>query len=186
MTMDPISDMLTTIRNGLKARLHSVATPASSLKGEIARVMKEAGYMTGEETGEKLEWLKKVILTARDQAEFWKEIPENVALYFTDEFAFETPEAEAVLKEETVPQVMGLFLDKLAAAEGLDHATTKALFKAVQKETKLGGKKVFMPVRVALTGNQHGPELAEMIPLLGKERVASRIRGSLAKAGVNL
>ena len=148
--------------------------------------MKEAGYMTGEETGEKLEWLKKVILTARDQAEFGKEIPEKVALYFTDEFAFETPEAEAVLKEETVPQVMGLFLDKLAAAEGLDHAATKALFKAVQKETKLGGKKVFMPVRVALTGNQHGPELAEMIPLMGLERVERRVAKSLARAGITL
>lgn len=148
--------------------------------------MKEAGYMTGEETGEKLEWLKKVVLTAKEQAEFGKEIPEKVAMYFSDDFDFETPEAEAVLKEETVPQVMGLFLDKLAAAENLDHASTKALFKAVQKETKLGGKKVFMPVRVALTGNQHGPELAEMIPLMGKERVAKRIRGSLAKAGVTL
>ena len=45
MTIDPISDMLTTIRNGLKARLFSVQTPASNLKGEIARVMKEAGYI---------------------------------------------------------------------------------------------------------------------------------------------
>ena len=45
MTVDPISDMLTTIRNGLKARLYSVATPASNLKAEIARVMKEAGYI---------------------------------------------------------------------------------------------------------------------------------------------
>jgi len=45
MTFDPISDMLTTIRNGQKARLHSVATPASNLKGEIARVMKAAGYI---------------------------------------------------------------------------------------------------------------------------------------------
>ena len=45
MTIDPISDMLTTIRNGLKARLYSVATPASNLKAEIARVMKEAGYL---------------------------------------------------------------------------------------------------------------------------------------------
>ena len=36
MTMDPISDMLTTIRNGLKARLYSVEVPASRLKGEIA------------------------------------------------------------------------------------------------------------------------------------------------------
>ena len=45
MTLDPVSDMLTSIRNGQKARLHSVATPASNLKGEIARVMKEAGYI---------------------------------------------------------------------------------------------------------------------------------------------
>ena len=45
MTLDPISDMLTTIRNGLKARLHSVVTPASQLKAEIARVMKESGYI---------------------------------------------------------------------------------------------------------------------------------------------
>jgi small subunit ribosomal protein S8 len=45
MTVDPISDMLTSIRNGLKARLHSVTIPASQLKGEIARVMKESGYI---------------------------------------------------------------------------------------------------------------------------------------------
>ena len=45
MTMDPISDMLVSIRNGLKARLVKVATPASKLKAEIARVMKDAGYI---------------------------------------------------------------------------------------------------------------------------------------------
>jgi small subunit ribosomal protein S8 len=38
--------MLTTIRNGLKARLYSVETPASRLKGEVARVMKDAGYIS--------------------------------------------------------------------------------------------------------------------------------------------
>ena len=43
-----------------------------------------------------------------------------------------------------------------------------------------------MPIRVALTGNQHGPELAAMIPLLGVERTAKRVRASMAKAGVTL
>jgi small subunit ribosomal protein S8 len=38
--------MLTSVRNGMKARLHSVTVPASQLKGEIARVMKEAGYIS--------------------------------------------------------------------------------------------------------------------------------------------
>ena len=45
MTTDPISDMLLTVRNGLKARLVQVVTPASNLKAEIARVMKSAGYI---------------------------------------------------------------------------------------------------------------------------------------------
>ncbi|MBR1921290.1 MAG: 30S ribosomal protein S8 [Kiritimatiellae bacterium] len=63
MTIDPISDMLTTIRNGLKARLHSVATPASNLKGEIARVMKEAGYIADAFTTS--EFPKKLVITLK-------------------------------------------------------------------------------------------------------------------------
>ncbi len=45
MTIDPVSDMLVSIRNGLKARLVSVTTPASNLKSEIARVMKASGFI---------------------------------------------------------------------------------------------------------------------------------------------
>ena len=63
MTSDPISDMLTTIRNGLKARLHSVETPASSLKGEIARVLKDAGYIADAVVTS--EFPKKLILTLK-------------------------------------------------------------------------------------------------------------------------
>ena len=63
MTSDPISDMLTTVRNGQKARLHSVTTPASNLKGEIARVMKEAGYITDAVTTS--EFPKKLIITLK-------------------------------------------------------------------------------------------------------------------------
>ena len=63
MTSDPISDMLTTIRNGQKARLHSVATPASSLKGEVARVMKEAGYIADAVTTS--EFPKKLVITLK-------------------------------------------------------------------------------------------------------------------------
>ena len=63
MTLDPISDMLTTIRNGLKARLHSVATPASNLKGEIARVMKEGGYIADAVTT--TEFPKQLVITLK-------------------------------------------------------------------------------------------------------------------------
>jgi small subunit ribosomal protein S8 len=43
---DPISDMLTRIRNGQKARKVSVAMPASKAKEAVAKVLKDEGYIT--------------------------------------------------------------------------------------------------------------------------------------------
>lgn len=46
MYSDPISDMLTRVRNAGAARHASVSMPASKMKVEIARVLKEAGYIS--------------------------------------------------------------------------------------------------------------------------------------------
>ena len=43
---DPIADMLTRIRNGVQARHESVVVPASKMKLEIAKILKEEGYIT--------------------------------------------------------------------------------------------------------------------------------------------
>ncbi len=45
MTSDPIADMLTRVRNALGARHAKVDVPASRLKMEIARILKEEGYI---------------------------------------------------------------------------------------------------------------------------------------------
>ena len=46
MMTDPIADMLTRIRNGLQARHEVVEMPASKEKLEIARILKEEGFIT--------------------------------------------------------------------------------------------------------------------------------------------
>ncbi len=46
MLTDPIADMLTRIRNGGRARLVRVSLPGSRLKSEIARVLKEQGFIS--------------------------------------------------------------------------------------------------------------------------------------------
>src|ERR1700684_3026851 len=45
MTTDPIADMLTRVRNAISARHPRVDVPASKLKAEIARILKEEGYI---------------------------------------------------------------------------------------------------------------------------------------------
>ena len=42
---DPVADMITRIRNGVRAKLQKVDVPSSKLKSEIARVLKDEGYI---------------------------------------------------------------------------------------------------------------------------------------------
>ena len=44
---DPISDMLTRIRNGVNAKQAKIDMPASKLKAEVARILVEEGYLHG-------------------------------------------------------------------------------------------------------------------------------------------
>jgi len=50
----------------------------------------------------------------------------------------------------------------------------KAWTDRVKEETGRKGKSLFMPLRLALTGLSSGPELAELLPLLGREGTLAR------------
>jgi len=59
MFTDPIADMLTRIRNGIRARQQRVDMPSSKLKVEVARILKEEGYISNYKASE--EGKKKVL-----------------------------------------------------------------------------------------------------------------------------
>jgi glutamyl-tRNA synthetase len=69
-----------------------------------------------------------------------------------------------------------------AAAETLppepwDAGTWKAWSQAISAKTGAKGKALFHPLRLALTGRDKGPEMAPLLPLIGRERVARRLTG---------
>ena len=47
MSVDPIADFLTRVRNGLQADHDDVVMPTSGLKAEVARILSEQGYIEG-------------------------------------------------------------------------------------------------------------------------------------------
>lgn len=61
-----------------------------------------------------------------------------------------------------------------------DETTWGAWTKAVKEKTGASGKSLFMPLRLALTGLEHGPELKALLPLIGRERAAKRLKGEIA------
>jgi glutamyl-tRNA synthetase len=59
--------------------------------------------------------------------------------------------------------------------EPWDASTWKIWTDALKAATDRKGKTLFMPLRLALTGLDHGPELAALLPLIGRERVLDRL-----------
>jgi glutamyl-tRNA synthetase len=90
------------------------------------------------------------------------------------------PEAVPELTSETGRTVLAAFAERLAAlGEPLTAEAFKALMKEVQKATGIKGKALFFPVRAALTGSVHGPDLAGIAALRGVAGVRGLVRGAL-------
>jgi glutamyl-tRNA synthetase len=64
--------------------------------------------------------------------------------------------------------------------EPWDDGTWKNWTEAVKSATGRKGKDLFMPLRLALTGLEHGPELRLLLPLIGREKTLRRLRGESA------
>jgi glutamyl-tRNA synthetase len=64
--------------------------------------------------------------------------------------------------------------------EPWDDGTWKSWTEAVKSATGRKGKDLFMPLRLALTGLEHGPELRLLLPLIGRDKCLRRLRGESA------
>lgn len=62
----------------------------------------------------------------------------------------------------------------------LDEESWKVWTDALKAATGRKGKQLFMPLRQALTGLDHGPEMKKLLPLIGSERAKARLRGKNA------
>jgi len=136
--------------------------------------LQKAGKVSEELTGSEQEWVRKLISLYQEQLSYGAEIVELTELFFKDDIQYNR-EARTVLEEEQVPEVLRVFAEKLEQLDSFTADEIKASIKAVQKETGHKGKKLFMPIRVATTGQTHGPELPQSIELLGKDTVLKRL-----------
>ncbi|WP_377887112.1 glutamate--tRNA ligase [Alkalihalobacillus sp. R86527] len=139
----------------------------------------EAGRLPKEMTAEQHQWAKELISLYQEQLQYGKEIVELTELFFKQEINY-NEEALVVLNEEQVPEVMEGFLHQLEEVADFKPGEIKAAIKATQKATGHKGKKLFMPIRVATTGETHGPELPNAISLLGRETVKARLNQVIA------
>jgi len=143
--------------------------------------LEKAGYISTPLSQNKYEWVKMVVDSVREYLTCLSEITSHVGIFFADKVEAEEEEAKEVLAGGQVPAVLVALRDKVAAGGELTISEVKDILKGVSKETGAKGKQVFMPVRVALTGSTHGPDLNQVMVILGRDKICSRLDGALSR-----
>jgi glutamyl-tRNA synthetase len=68
----------------------------------------------------------------------------------------------------------------LLPPEPWDASTWERWVADVKQAAGIKGKALFQPLRLALTGREHGPELKLLLPLIGQARAMARLEGKTA------
>jgi nondiscriminating glutamyl-tRNA synthetase len=121
------------------------------------------------------EWLNKCVKAVQEYPHYLAELPQHISIFFGD-VQYEE-EAKELLVMEEAKSVVRAYAELLGVhTEALGSDEIKALFKQVGQRTGSKGKALYMPVRAALTGRTHGPELPIIFECLGKEVALLRLQ----------
>lgn len=107
----------------------------------------------------------------RDYLTNLSEAPDHAAIFLLPPVHEEA--AREVLASEEAKQVLREIAATLPAS--ITPEVAKAYLKDFIKQRKLGGKAVYLPLRCALTGQEHGPELPYLLAVMGSEGIKSRL-----------
>lgn len=152
--------------------------PIEELTGRMIPYLLDAGYITEVDVQNRMPWLEKVGELMRERLNYFAQVPEETKMLFDRNFEITDPESLDILKEETVPVLFNALVEKITESDVVDTERAKAILKEIQKEykaEKIKGKMLYMPTRIMLTGEMHGPDLTLIMDVLGKEELLLRL-----------
>ncbi|QCR33533.1 glutamate--tRNA ligase [Lysinibacillus sp. SGAir0095] len=121
-----------------------------------------------------LSWVKELALLYQEQLTYGAEIVALTKHYFEEHVIYED-EAQTWLGANETTAIAAALTTALQQATPNSSAEWKQLIQTVQQQTGLKGKALFMPIRILLTGQMHGPELPLVLKLLGKDLLVKRL-----------
>lgn len=110
------------------------------------------------------------------------DLPRELAPFLDEALEFES-EASAALAAPRAAEVCDALAVMLADLALWSGEQVKSAVQSVGRTLGLKGRELFQPVRAALTGRTHGPELPLVAELLGRERCLARLRAVAARTG---
>ena len=121
------------------------------------------------------------ILILQEKIEFLEQLPDHAAIFFRDKVTIEDAETKSLIRQDSAQKIFWSFLREIGAIENIDRDIFRRIMKTVQNETGIMGKNLWMPIRIALTGEMHGPDLPVVAEILGREKCEQFIKQAIIR-----
>ena len=128
------------------------------------------------------EKLLKVISLMKDRATFAKDIYNEGKFFFEAPVSYDEKAVKKAWNEET-PAILNDFSEKLMNLTDFQAVAIKQSIHDFAEEKGLGMGKVMMPLRLSLVGELKGPDVPEILEILGKEESIERIKNAVSNIG---
>ena len=123
--------------------------------------------------------VERMISIARAGLTKLSEIGPAVQFFFVDQPTVDAETKTTSLDTESARKVLEKFLASLDQVPWADQAGCKKVVDTIGKEIAVKGKDLYWPLRAALSGTTHGPDLGAIISILGEKRVRQRLEAAL-------
>jgi len=126
--------------------------------------------------------LGRIVSLVKERASFTNELWDQSSVFFEAPQYFDEKDSTKAFKAGT-PRLLQNVIDILEVLEDYQTDTISEKMKDWIKSENIGFGEVMMPLRLALVGEMKGPEVFDIISVLGKEESISRIKkaiGSIA------
>ncbi|WP_298628496.1 glutamate--tRNA ligase [uncultured Thermus sp.] len=145
--------------------------PLEEVAERVKPFLREAGLSWPDEA-----YLRRAVELMRPRFDTLKELPQKAPYLFSEDYPFADKALEKL--REGLP-ILKEVEARLRAQEDWSEAALDALLRGLAQEKGLKLGQVAQPLRAALTGSLETPGLFEIMALLGKERVLSRLERAL-------
>lgn len=119
--------------------------------------------------------IRTVLPVFKDNVARFGELADRLEI-FKEDFEYEN---KAMMAAPESREVFNAGLEALPLLQTSGEALYEEFVNAVKVRVKVKGKQLFMPIRLALTGKEHGPELKKIFPIFGMDGVRRRFERAL-------
>jgi len=124
-------------------------------------------------------WLHSVVEAVSGNISTLSEIGDYIDIFFDEKYEI-SEDAASVFKEGHAPAVVKSLREALMLEKCTEDNLYRCVVDVVSSQTGLKGKKLFMPVRAAITGKTWGPELDKLFAILGRGSLLKRVKQAVA------